>query len=58
MCVCVCVCVCVCNGGYKAVAEAPAAEFGFVGKVHSVAAGDYTTMVRIAVVRNVQVTAQ
>ena len=46
------------KGGYKAVAEAPAAEFGFVGKVHSVAAGDYTTMVRIAVVRNVQVTAQ
>lgn len=44
------------KGGWKAQAEAPTeAEYGFIGQVHSIATNDYYPMVRIAVIKNEQV---
>lgn len=42
------------NGKYVAQASAPtASNYGFIGKVHSIQAGLYYTVVRIAVIQNV-----
>ena len=42
------------NGKYVAQASAPtASSYGFIGKVHSIQAGLYYTVVRIAVIQNV-----
>ena len=43
------------NGKWTAQAAAPtAANYGFIGKVHSVAVGNFYTMVRIACIQNTQ----
>lgn len=44
------------NGGWVAQAAEPGDEYGFIGQVHSIAANNYYPMVRIAVIKNKQVT--
>lgn len=42
------------TGGYTAQASAPTmSSYGFVGKIHSIKVGTYYTLVRIAVIQNV-----
>lgn len=40
------------DGLWKAVASAPDATYGFVGRIHSLSVGDYYTMVRIQTIKN------
>lgn len=40
------------DGLWKAVASAPDATYGFVGRIHSLSVGDYYTMVRIQAIKN------
>lgn len=45
------------KGGWKAQAEEPTeSEYGFIGQVHSIATNEYYPMVRVAVIKNKQVT--